>query len=27
LAGRFADPLTLTPLYLRGPEVTLRKKP
>lgn len=27
LAGRFADPLTLTPFYLRGPEVTLRKKP
>ncbi len=25
LAGRFADPLALTPLYLRGPEVTLRK--
>ena len=27
LAGRFADPLGLTPFYLRGPEVTLRKKP
>jgi len=27
LAGRFADPLVLTPFYLRGPEVTLRKKP
>jgi tRNA threonylcarbamoyl adenosine modification protein YeaZ len=27
LAGRFADPLALTPFYLRGPEVTLRKKP
>ena len=26
-AGRFADPLTLSPFYLRGPEVTLRKKP
>ncbi len=25
LAGRFADPLALTPFYLRGPEVTLRK--
>lgn len=25
LAGRFADPLTLTPFYLRGPQVTLRK--
>ncbi len=25
-AGQFADPLTLTPLYLRGPEVTLRKR-
>ncbi len=24
LAGRFADPLALTPFYLRGPEVTLR---
>ncbi len=24
-AGRFAAPLTLTPFYLRGPEVTLRK--
>lgn len=23
--GRFADPLTLVPFYLRGPEVTLRK--
>jgi tRNA threonylcarbamoyl adenosine modification protein YeaZ len=27
LAGRFAEPLALTPFYLRGPEVTLRKKP
>ncbi len=27
LAGRFTDPLALTPLYLRAPEVTLRKKP
>ncbi len=26
-AGRFADPFTLTPFYLRGPEVTLRKYP
>jgi tRNA threonylcarbamoyl adenosine modification protein YeaZ len=26
-AGHFANPLTLTPFYLRGPEVTLRKKP
>lgn len=26
LAGRFDDPLALTPFYLRGPEVTLRKK-
>ena len=26
-AGRFDDPLALTPFYLRGPEVTLRKKP
>jgi tRNA threonylcarbamoyl adenosine modification protein YeaZ len=26
-AGRFADPWTLTPFYLRGPDVTLRKKP
>ena len=26
-AGRFADPWRLTPFYLRGPEVTLRKKP
>jgi len=26
-AGRFADPWSLTPFYLRGPEVTLRKKP
>jgi tRNA threonylcarbamoyl adenosine modification protein YeaZ len=25
-AGRFDDPLALTPFYLRGPEVTLRKK-
>jgi tRNA threonylcarbamoyl adenosine modification protein YeaZ len=25
-AGRFADPLTLVPFYLRGPEVTLRKR-
>lgn len=24
-AGRFADPLTLTPFYLRAPQVTLRK--
>ncbi|HNY80238.1 MAG: tRNA (adenosine(37)-N6)-threonylcarbamoyltransferase complex dimerization subunit type 1 TsaB [Sedimentisphaerales bacterium] len=24
-AGRFSDPLTLVPFYLRGPEVTLRK--
>ena len=24
-AGRFSDPLTLTPFYLRGPQVTLRK--
>jgi len=24
-AGRFADPLTLAPFYLRGPQVTLRK--
>lgn len=24
-AGRFADPLTLVPFYLRGPQVTLRK--
>jgi tRNA threonylcarbamoyl adenosine modification protein YeaZ len=27
LASRFSDPLGLTPFYLRGPEVTLRKKP
>jgi tRNA threonylcarbamoyl adenosine modification protein YeaZ len=27
LTGRFTDPLGLTPFYLRGPEVTLRKKP
>ncbi len=27
LAGQFADPLALTPFYLRGPEVTVRKKP
>jgi hypothetical protein len=27
LTGRFADPLALTPFYLRGPEVTLRKNP
>jgi tRNA threonylcarbamoyladenosine biosynthesis protein TsaB len=27
LAGRFADPLTLTPFYLRGPEVTLKRSP
>lgn len=27
LAGRFADPLSLAPFYLRGPEVTLRKSP
>lgn len=26
-AGRFADPLTLTPFYLRGPQVTLRRRP
>jgi tRNA threonylcarbamoyl adenosine modification protein YeaZ len=26
-AGRFADPLALTPFYLRSPEVTLRKSP
>jgi tRNA threonylcarbamoyladenosine biosynthesis protein TsaB len=26
-AGRFDDPWTLIPFYLRGPEVTLRKKP
>lgn len=26
LSGRFDDPLALTPFYLRGPEVTLRKK-
>jgi tRNA threonylcarbamoyl adenosine modification protein YeaZ len=26
-AGRFEDPLALIPFYLRGPEVTLRKKP
>lgn len=26
-AGRFADPLTLTPFYLRGPQVTLKRKP
>jgi tRNA threonylcarbamoyl adenosine modification protein YeaZ len=26
LAGRFDDPLALAPFYLRGPEVTLRKK-
>lgn len=25
--GRFADPLTLTPFYLRGPQVTLKRKP
>lgn len=25
-AGRFADPLTLTPFYLRGPEVTVRAR-
>lgn len=25
-AGRFADPLSLAPFYLRGPQVTLRKK-
>ena len=24
-AGQFADPLTLVPFYLRGPQVTLRK--
>lgn len=27
LAGRFADPLALSPLYLRGPQVTLKKTP
>jgi tRNA threonylcarbamoyl adenosine modification protein YeaZ len=27
LAGRFADPLALTPFYLRGPQVTLRSRP
>jgi tRNA threonylcarbamoyladenosine biosynthesis protein TsaB len=27
LLGRFEDPLTLTPFYLRGPQVTIRKKP
>ncbi len=27
LAGRFADPLSLTPFYLRGPQVTLRTRP
>jgi tRNA threonylcarbamoyl adenosine modification protein YeaZ len=26
-AERFADPLTLTPFYLRGPQVTLRVRP
>jgi tRNA A37 threonylcarbamoyladenosine modification protein TsaB len=26
-AGRFADPVALTPFYLRGPQVTLRQKP
>lgn len=26
-AGRFADPLTLVPFYLRGPQVTLRTSP
>jgi tRNA threonylcarbamoyl adenosine modification protein YeaZ len=26
-AGLFADPLTLTPFYLRGPQVTLRRTP
>ena len=26
-AGRFTDPLSLAPFYLRGPQVTLRKKP
>ncbi len=25
--GRFADPLTLIPFYLRGPQVTLRRNP
>jgi len=25
-AGRFADPLSLVPFYLRGPQVTLKKK-
>lgn len=27
LLGRFADPLALTPFYLRGPQVTLKRKP
>jgi len=27
LAGRFDDPLTLTPFYLRGPHVTLKQTP
>ncbi|NLH42897.1 MAG: tRNA (adenosine(37)-N6)-threonylcarbamoyltransferase complex dimerization subunit type 1 TsaB [Planctomycetes bacterium] len=27
LLGRFADPLGLTPFYLRGPQVTLKRKP
>ncbi len=27
LAGRFEDPLTLTPFYLRGPQVTLKARP
>jgi hypothetical protein len=26
VAGRFADPLTLTPFYLRGPQVTLKQR-
>ncbi len=26
-SGRFADPLALTPFYLRGPQVTLRQRP
>ena len=26
LAGRFADPLSLAPRYLRGPQVTLRRR-
>lgn len=27
VAGRFTDPLALTPFYLRGPQVTLKKSP